>query len=143
MRARALRAETAKGFYRYEPGNRKPQPDPEVDALLEAYRKEHGLVQRQISDEEIVERCIYGLANEGARLLEEGIALRASDVDMVYLTGYGFPPHRGGPMFYADTVGLDKVLAAIEKFKQGYNGNQWQPAPLLVKLAKEGKKFNG
>jgi 3-hydroxyacyl-CoA dehydrogenase len=134
---------TGKGFYRYEPGNRKAIPDPEVDALLEKYRKEHGLVPRQISDEEIVERCIYGLANEGAKIIEEGIALRASDVDMVYLTGYGFPAHRGGPMFYADTVGLAKVLAAIEKFMQGYNGNQWKPAPLLVKLAQEGKRFNG
>jgi 3-hydroxyacyl-CoA dehydrogenase len=134
---------TNKGFYRYEPGNRKPMPDPEVDALLEKYRKENGLQPRQISDEEIVERCIFALANEGARILEEGIALRASDVDMVYLTGYGFPAHRGGPMFYADTVGLPKAVAAIEKFMQGYNGNQWKPAPLLVKLAQEGKRFNG
>jgi 3-hydroxyacyl-CoA dehydrogenase len=134
---------TGKGFYRYEPGNRKPQPDPEVDALLDAYRKEHGLQTREISDEEIVERCIYALANEGARIIEEGIALRASDVDMVYLTGYGFPAYRGGPMFYADSVGLDKVLAAIQGFQQGNNGSQWQPAPLLIKLANEGKKFNG
>jgi 3-hydroxyacyl-CoA dehydrogenase len=133
---------TGKGFYRYEPGNRKPIPDPEIDALLDKYRAGHGLQTRQISDEEIVERCIFALANEGARILEEGIALRASDVDMVYLTGYGFPAYRGGPMFYADTVGLDKVVAAIERFQKGYNGNQWQPAPLLVKLAKEGKKFN-
>ncbi|MEX1074548.1 MAG: 3-hydroxyacyl-CoA dehydrogenase family protein, partial [Burkholderiales bacterium] len=85
----------------------------------------------------------FALANEGARILEEGIALRASDIDMVYLTGYGFPAHRGGPMFYADTVGLDEVLRAIEGFQKGYLGNQWQPAPLLVKLAKEGNKFNG
>ena len=134
---------TSKGFYKYEAGNRKPQPDPEVDALLDAYRTEHGLKARQISDEEIVERCIFALANEGARILEEGIALRASDVDMVYLTGYGFPAHRGGPMFYADTVGLAKVVAAIEGFQKGYNGNQWKPAPLLVKLAQEGKRFNG
>jgi 3-hydroxyacyl-CoA dehydrogenase len=133
---------TGKGFYRYEPGNRKPQPDPEVDALLEAYRKENGLKPREIPDKEIVERCIYALANEGARILEEGIALRASDVDMVYLAGYGFPAYRGGPMFYADTVGLDQVLVAIEGFRKGYNGSQWQPAPLLVKLAGEGKKFN-
>jgi len=134
---------TGKGFYRYEPGNRKPLPDPEVEALLESYRKENGLPPREISDAEIVERCIYALANEGARILEEGIALRASDVDMVYLAGYGFPAHRGGPMFYADTVGPDKVVAAIERFQKGYHGNQWQPAPLLVKLAKEGKRFNG
>ncbi len=134
---------TGKGFYRYEPGNRKALPDPEIDALLESYRKEHGLQTREISDGEIVERCIYALANTGARILEEGIALRASDIDMVYLAGYGFPPHRGGPMFYADSVGLDKVVAAIEKFQKGYHGEQWQPAPLLVKLAKEGKRFNG
>jgi 3-hydroxyacyl-CoA dehydrogenase len=134
---------TGKGFYRYEPGNRKALPDPEIDALLEAYRKENGLQTRQVSDEEIVERCIYALVNTGARILEEGIALRASDIDMVYLAGYGFPAHRGGPMFYADTVGLDKVVAAIEKFQKGYHGEQWTPAPLLVKLAKEGKRFNG
>jgi 3-hydroxyacyl-CoA dehydrogenase len=134
---------TGKGFYRYEPGNRKAIPDPEIDALLDRYRTEHGLQVREISDEEIVERCIYALANEGARILEEGIALRASDVDMVYLTGYGFPAHRGGPMFYADTVGLDKVVAAIARFQKGYHGEQWQPAPLLVKLAREGKRFNG
>ena len=134
---------TGKGFYRYEPGNRKPQVDPEIDALLEKYRKELGLQTRKISDEEIVERCIYALVNEGARILEEGIALRASDVDMVYLTGYGFPAHRGGPMFYADTVGLAKVVAAISRFQKGYHGEQWTPAPLLVKLAKEGQRFNG
>src|SRR5437879_1299802 len=132
---------TGKGFYRYEAGNRKPIPDPEVEALLQSYRKEIGVETRQVSDEEIVARCMYALANEGAYILEEGIALRASDIDMVYLTGYGFPPYRGGPMFHADSVGLDKVLAAIERFKQGYQGEQWQPAPLLVKLAKEGKRF--
>jgi 3-hydroxyacyl-CoA dehydrogenase len=101
-----------------------------------------GYKPRQISDDEIIERCSYALANEGAHILEEGIALRASDIDMVYLTGYGFPPYRGGPMFYADTVGLDKVLAAIERFQKGYQGAQWKPAPLLVKLAKEGRRFN-
>jgi len=134
---------TGKGYYAYEPGGRKPIPDPEIDRLLDAHRKELGIKPRTISDEEIVERAIYALVNEGAHILEEGIALRASDIDMVYLTGYGFPPYRGGPMFYADTVGLDKVLASIEKFQKGYQGDQWKPAPLLVKLAKEGKKFNG
>ena len=118
-------------------------PDPEVDKLIEEYRKEIGVKPRQISDEEIVERCIYALVNEGACILEEGIALRASDIDMVYLTGYGFPPFRGGPMFYADTVGLDKVLTRIQQFQKGYQGGQWKPAPLLVKLAGEGRRFNG
>src|SRR5882672_2811941 len=133
---------TGRGWYRYERGSRKPIPDAEVEQMLAAYRKEMGYQPRQISDEEIVERCMYALANEGAHILEEGIALRASDIDMVYLTGYGFPPYRGGPMFYADTVGLDKVLAAIEGFQKGYQGAQWKPAPLLVRLAKEGKRFN-
>ena len=83
------------------------------------------------------------LRREGSDwLLEEGIALRASDIDMVYLTGYGFPPYRGGPMFYADTVGLDRVLQSIQSFQQGYQGSQWQPAPVLAKLAREGKRFN-
>ena len=133
---------TGKGFYKYEAGNRKPIPDPEVGALLEKYRKEIGIQKRNISDEEIVERLVYALVNEGAHILEEGIALRASDIDMVYLTGYGFPPYRGGPMFYADTVGLDKVLASIQSFQKGYQGSQWKPAPLLAKLAKQGRKFN-
>ena len=133
---------TAKGWYRYEPGNRKPIPDPEVEQLLAAYRKEIGVTPRAITEEEIVERCMFPLANEGANILDEGIALRASDVDIVYLTGYGFPPYRGGPMFNADTVGLPNVLAAIERFRKGYKGNTWMPSPLLVKLAAEGKTFN-
>jgi 3-hydroxyacyl-CoA dehydrogenase len=132
-----------KGFYRYEPGDRKAIPDPDAQKIIDQYRKEIGVTARSISDEEIVERCIYALVNEGAKILEEGIALRASDIDMVYLTGYGFPPYRGGPMFYADTVGLAKVLASIERFQKGYQGAQWRPAPLLVRLAKEGKRFNG
>jgi 3-hydroxyacyl-CoA dehydrogenase len=133
---------TGKGWYRYEPGSRTPIPDPEAHAIIEAYRKEIGVAPRQVSDEEIVERLIYALVNEAAYILEEGIALRASDIDMVYLTGYGFPAYRGGPMFYADTVGLPRVLAAIERFQKGYQGAVWKPAPLLVKLAKEGRKFN-
>ena len=134
---------TGKGFYRYEPGDRRAIPDADVQKIIDAYRAEIGVKPRQIADDEIVERCIYALVNEGAKILEEGIALRASDIDMVYLTGYGFPPYRGGPMFYADTVGLPKVLASIEKFQKGYQGSQWKPASLLVKLAKEGKRFNG
>lgn len=134
---------TGKGWYQYNLPDRKPIPDPKVDAIIEQYRKEKGIETRQISDAEIVERLIYALVNEAAYILEEGIALRASDIDMVYLTGYGFPPYRGGPMFYADTVGLPKVLASIEQFSKGYMGEVWKPAPLLVKLAKEGRTFNG
>ncbi|MBC7803151.1 MAG: enoyl-CoA hydratase/isomerase family protein [Candidatus Parcubacteria bacterium] len=134
---------TGKGWYRYDLPNRTPIPDPEVEEVIKKYRAENKIKSRSISDEEIVERLIYALVNEAAYILEEGIALRASDIDMVYLTGYGFPPYRGGPMFYADTVGLPKVLASIEKFQQGYMGEVWKPAPLLVQLAKEGRKFNG
>ena len=130
------------GWYRYEAGNRTPQPDPAVEKLIADYRAQAGIKTRPISDEEIIERCIFSLANEGAAILEEGIALRASDIDMVYLSGYGFPPYRGGPMFHADTVGLKKMLATIEGFAGGYQGSAWKPAPLLVKLAAEGKTFN-
>ena len=113
-----------------------------MEQLIAAYRKEIGITPRTISDEEIVERCAFAMANEGANIVDEGIALRASDVDMVYLSGYGFPPYRGGPMFYADTVGLKNVLAAIQRFQGGYQGETWSPSELLVKLAAEGKTFN-
>jgi 3-hydroxyacyl-CoA dehydrogenase len=134
---------TGKGWYRYELPNRKPLPDPEADQIIAKYRSDNNLKTRSISDEEIVERLIYALVNEAAYILEEGIALRASDIDMVYLTGYGFPPYRGGPMFYADTVGLQNVLNSMQRFQDGYQGAAWKPAPLLVNLAKEGRKFNG
>jgi 3-hydroxyacyl-CoA dehydrogenase len=133
---------TGKGWYRYDLPNRTPIPDPEVEGIIQKYRTENKIKTRNISDEEIVERLIYALVNEAAYILEEGIALRASDIDMVYLTGYGFPPYRGGPMFYADTVGLKNVLNSIRKFQSGYQGDVWKPAPLLVKLANEGRKFN-
>ena len=103
--------------------------------------KEAGIKRREISDQEILERCIYALVNEGADILAEGIALRASDIDIVYIYGYGFPRYRGGPMFYADTVGPGKVLESVRRF-HSVHGEFWRPAPLLEKLAAEGKKFN-
>ena len=135
---------TGAGWYRYEPGKRDPIPDPAVDAIIESYRKEMGIAPRKISDEEIVERCVYALANEGAHILEEGIAQRASDIDMVYLTGYGFPLARGGPMLYADTMGLYNVARSMERLAKNPHGDPgfWKPAPLLAKLAQEGKTFN-
>jgi 3-hydroxyacyl-CoA dehydrogenase len=133
---------TGAGFYRYEGGSRTPIPDPAVEKLIDDCRRETGLSPRPIDAHEIVERCVFALANEGARILEEGIALRAVDIDIVYLTGYGFPRFRGGPMFYADTVGLKNVVAAIEKYRSGYHGGCWQVAPLLVRLAAENKSFN-
>jgi 3-hydroxyacyl-CoA dehydrogenase len=136
---------TGAGFYRYEPGEgknaRAPVPDPAVEALIADYRRELGIEPRAIGDAEIVERCVLALVNEGARILEEGIALRAVDIDMVYLTGYGFPRYRGGPMFHADTLGLKKAVAAMEKYRKGYRGECWRVAPLLAKLAAEGKTF--
>ncbi|HET7088798.1 MAG TPA: 3-hydroxyacyl-CoA dehydrogenase NAD-binding domain-containing protein [Anaerolineae bacterium] len=136
---------TGMGWYRYEAGRRDAIPDPAVEELIDNYRKEIGITSRPISDEEIVARCVFALVNEGARLLEEGIAQRASDIDMVYLTGYGFPLHRGGPMFYADTVGLYSVVRAMGRFAQNSHADpkSWEPAPLLAKLAEEGKTFNG
>jgi 3-hydroxyacyl-CoA dehydrogenase len=131
------------GWYDYKPGDRKAHPSQLVDDMIVRHSQDRGIERRQISDEEIVERLVYALVNEGAKILEEGIAMRASDIDMVYLTGYGFPLHRGGPMFYADTVGLPTVLAAIEKYARGRNGEAWTPAPLLVRLAAEGKGING
>ncbi len=132
---------TGKGWYLYEAGNRKPIPDPELDQLLITYRKEKGITPRKISDEEIVQFLIYALVNEAARILEEGIALRASDVDIVYLTGYGFPVFRGGPMRYADEVGLYQVAQKMSDFKVVTGDNFWEPADLIKRLIAEGKSF--
>jgi 3-hydroxyacyl-CoA dehydrogenase len=136
---------TGAGWYRYEAGRRDAIPDPAVEAMIADYRKEHGIAPRAIDADEIVERCVYALVNEGARILEEGIASRASDIDMVYLTGYGFPMHRGGPMLYADMTGLYNVARSMERFAANPHGDPvfWKPAPLLARLAAEGKTFNG
>jgi 3-hydroxyacyl-CoA dehydrogenase len=135
---------TGAGWYRYEPGRRDPIPDPAVEELIVNVSRELRIARRKIGDDEIVERCIYALVNEGAKILEEGIALRASDLDVVYLTGYGFPPFRGGPMHYADTVGLYNVVRAMQRFARNPHANPsvWQPAPLLARLAAEGKTFS-
>jgi 3-hydroxyacyl-CoA dehydrogenase len=135
---------TGVGWYRYEPGRRDALADPALDALIASYRAEHGMTPRTLEDREIVDRCIYALVNEGAHVLEDGIASRASDIDIVYLTGYGFPPYRGGPMYYADTVGLFNVIRAMRRFEADGHGDPtfWQPAPLLARLATEGRTFN-
>ncbi len=135
-----LGQKTGKGFYLYEKGSRTPQPNPELPAILDAASKEQGTERRELSDEYIIERTIYALINEGAKILEEGIAQRASDIDVIYINGYGFPAYQGGPMFYADAVGLDTVYARIREFHEQL-GAWWKPAPLLEKLAKEGRKF--
>ena len=130
---------TGAGWYKYDE-NRRAVSDPEVVELIRKWTAEAGIPQRHISAEEIVDRCIYMLVNEGARILEEGIALRAGDIDTIYLNGYGFPNYRGGPMWYADTVGLKQVYDRTLEF-QHQHGKLWQPAPLLEELAKEGKTF--
>ncbi|HET9183872.1 MAG TPA: 3-hydroxyacyl-CoA dehydrogenase NAD-binding domain-containing protein [Candidatus Angelobacter sp.] len=130
---------TRAGWYKYDE-NRRAIPDPEVAKLVKQWANDAGIPQRQISIEEIVDRCIYALVNEGARILEEGYALRAVDIDIIYLTGYGFPTHRGGPMWYADTVGLKKVYERICEFERQH-GELWTPAPLLKELALAGKGF--
>jgi len=128
-----LGQKTGKGWSRYDE-SRKPSADPEVAALIESTARSAGIERRIISKQEIVDRCILALVNEGAHILEEGIALRASDIDVIYLTGYGFPAWRGGPMFYADSIGSSNVVARIEEFG-------WTPAPLLKRLAAKGKTF--
>jgi 3-hydroxyacyl-CoA dehydrogenase len=131
---------TGAGFYRYEPGSRVPVPDPEVEAIITAVSKELGIERRAVSDDEILERCMYSMINEGAKILDEGIALRASDIDTVWINGYGFPGHRGGPMFFADTVSPAKVLARVTEFL-AVHGKSWQPSALLERLAREGRSF--
>jgi len=130
---------TGAGWYKYDE-NRKLSLDPQVSSLIREWTSEARIPQRQISAEEIVDRCIYTLVNEGARILEEGIALRAVDIDIIYLNGYGFPAYRGGPMWYADTIGLKRVYDRICEFQQRI-GNWWEPAPLLKRLAEQGKTF--
>lgn len=132
---------TGGGWYDYKPGDRTPYPNPEIEALILEESKAQGITRREISDDEIIERTIYALVNEGAKILEEGIALRASDIDVIYISGYGFPVYRGGPMFYADCVGLNNVYKRVCEFHEEH-GDFWKPAPLLKQLAEDGKTFN-
>ncbi|MCU0869900.1 MAG: 3-hydroxyacyl-CoA dehydrogenase NAD-binding domain-containing protein [Burkholderiales bacterium] len=133
---------TGAGWYRYEPGRRDPIPDPEVDAIIVQTAAEAGIARREIGDAEIVERCVLQLVNVGAELLDEGVAQRASDIDIVYLFGYGFPRYRGGPMFHADLVGLPNVVAAMERYRASV-GAWWTPAAGLARRAAEGGRFGG
>jgi 3-hydroxyacyl-CoA dehydrogenase len=132
---------TGRGWSQYDE-NRNSSPDPETETLIEKTARAAGIERRNIEAGEIVDRCVLALINEGAKLLEEGIALRASDIDVVYLNGYAFPAWRGGPMFYADTIGLDRVLARLEEFETRHGAELWSPAPLLKRLAGSGKTFS-
>ena len=131
---------TGSGFYQYDE-KRNPTPDPLIEELIIRHSQEVGITRRTISDQEIIERAVYAMINEGAKILEEGIAMRPLDIDIVWIYGYGFPRYLGGPMFYADTVGLKKVYEAILKYKEMIGPQYWTPSPLLEKLAQEGKGF--
>ena len=135
---------TGAGWYDYQPGKRDAIPNAEVVKMIEDYRAANGITPRKIGDEEIVQRLVFALVNEAAHILEEGIANKASDIDIAYIFGYGFPPYRGGPMLYADEVGLFNVVQAMHRFAQNPldDANFWKPAPLLARLAAEGKTFN-
>jgi 3-hydroxyacyl-CoA dehydrogenase len=133
---------TGAGWYTYGGDRRIMGPNPEAVRFAAEAAREAGITPRTIPPTEIVERTVYALVNEGARILEDGIALRAGDIDIVYIYGYGFPPYRGGPMWYADTVGLKAVLARVREFEKQH-GTRWAPAPLLTKLAEDGKTFAG
>ncbi|MEG9861649.1 MAG: 3-hydroxyacyl-CoA dehydrogenase NAD-binding domain-containing protein [Parvularculales bacterium] len=128
------------GYYLYDE-NRKATPDPKVEAIIQEYAEARQIKRREVSDEEILERCVYPMINEGAKILEEGMALRPGDIDIIWVNGYGWPVYRGGPMFYGDTVGLDKVLARMQAFEVEF-GEAFTPSPLLARLAKESKGFS-
>jgi 3-hydroxyacyl-CoA dehydrogenase len=132
---------TGAGWYDYKPGERAALPSEAVTKIVLEESERLGLKRRKVSDDEIVERALYSLINEGARILEEGVAARSSDIDIVYIAGYGFPDFRGGPMFYADTVGLANILRAMRGFAKGYRPDAWEPAPLLQRLAAENRGF--
>jgi 3-hydroxyacyl-CoA dehydrogenase len=135
---------TGSGWYDYVPGKRDAIPNAEVVAMIDAHRQSLGITPRKISDEEIVQRLVFSLVNEAAHILEEGIAAKAGDIDIAYVFGYGFPAYRGGPMNYANEVGLFNVVQAMQRFAQNPLDDAafWQPAPLLARLVAEGKSFN-
>ena len=129
------------GYYNYSEGSRAPNPAPENEAVYEKISSENGFTRRDISDEEIVERCILALINEGADILSEGVAQRAADIDVVYINGYGFPIWRGGPMHHANAMGLDKVIEKLEKYREITGNDVYKPSEMLVNLAKDGGKL--
>jgi len=136
-----LGQKTSAGWYDYKPGDRVAYPSPVVAEMLERHARGLGVAKRAVSDEEIVDRLLFSLANEGARILEEGIAARASDIDTIYFSGYGFPAAQGGPMFHVNRTGLARVKARIEEFSRGHHGEAWEVAPLLATLAASGGSF--
>jgi len=132
---------TGSGFYKYEGGDRTPRPDPEVERIIQEVSREAGVQRRQITDEEIRERLLYPMVNEGAKILEEGRAIRASDIDVIWVYGYGWPIYRGGPMFWADQIGLKTIRDRLLGLQKQTGDDFWRPAPLLNKLADQGRGF--
>ena len=141
VEAGRLGQKNGKGYYRYEAGDRKRYDDPEAIAILKARAEKLGVPPREHTAQEIVERCLYPLLNEGIRILEEGVAIRAGDIDVVWTAGYGFPRYRGGPMFYADTIGLKTLLAGMRKYQEIFGPMHWEPAKLLVDLVEKGQSL--
>jgi len=131
-----------KGYYRYEPGNRARFDDPEALSILKTRAESLGITPRAHDNQEIVERCLFPLLNEGFRILEEGVVIRASDIDVVWTSGYGFPRYRGGPMFHAETIGLKTLLDGILKYQKLFGPMHWQPASLLVELVQKGMSIS-
>jgi len=131
---------TGAGWYRYEPGSRERIADPLIDQLAQEAAAKRGIIRKPIADDEILARIMTALANEGAKVLEDGFAQRASDIDVIYCYGFGFPRYRGGPMFYADTIGLPAILEGVKAYRARF-GDYWQPAPLLEKLVASGHGF--
>jgi 3-hydroxyacyl-CoA dehydrogenase len=134
-----LGQKNGKGYYRYEKGDRTRHDDPEALELIRAMASRLGVAPRQHTEQEVLERCLYPLINEAFRILEEGVAVRASDIDVVWAAGYGFPRYRGGPLFYADTIGLKTVYDGMLKYRELFGPMHWEPAALLEKLVREGK----
>jgi 3-hydroxyacyl-CoA dehydrogenase len=132
---------TGAGYYNYDPETRAKSSEPIVEELILEFSKKKGITRREFSDEEILQRAIYPMINEGAKILEEGMSSRPSDIDVVWVNGYGWPMYRGGPMHFADSIGLPKVLATLKEFQQQDGGDFWQPASLIEKLVAEGKGF--
>ena len=130
------------GYYRYDPDTRRRQADPEVEALVEDLARKWGVTRRPIGEQEIIDRLVLALVNEGAAIVDEGIASRPGDVDVVYLNGYGFPRWRGGPMHYANSLGLDKVLQRLRHYQELSGDDFWQPSQYLVELAEQGGRFS-
>jgi len=131
-----------RGYYTYDPDTRASTPDAEVEDMIRTFAQSKGIEQREISDEEILERSLLPMVNEGAKILDEGIAIRASDIDVVWVNGYGWPVYRGGPMFWADTLGLSDVVAKIDDYGRRLGGEHWNPSPRLAKLAAAGESLH-